>query len=84
EWKKLIELVGIHYHRFYIFITIDHQLSNQEYRVCILSRLQFETSEIATLLGTSLPAISNARKSIAAKLFQLESAIDLDTELMKL
>ena len=26
----------------------------------------------------------NARKSIAAKLFQLESAIDLDTELMKL
>ena len=26
----------------------------------------------------------NARKSIAAKLFQLESAIDLDTELMEL
>ena len=84
EWKKLIELVGIHYHRFYIFITIDHQLSNQEYRVCILSRLQFETSEIATLLGTSLPAVSNARKSIAAKLFQLGSAIGLDAKLMEL
>ena len=84
EWKRLIELVGIHYHRFYLFITINHQLSNQEYRVCILSRLQFETSEIATLLGTSLPAVSNARKSIAAKLFQLESAIGLDAKLMEL
>ena len=84
EWKRLIELVGIHYHRFYLFITIDHQLSNQEYRVCILSRLQFETSEIATLLGTSLSAISNARRSIAAKLFHLESAIGLDSKLMEL
>ena len=84
EWKALIELVGIHYHRFYLFITINHQLSNQEYRVCILSRLQFETSEIATLLGTSLPAVSNARKSIAAKLFQLGSAIGLDAKLMEL
>jgi len=77
-------LIGIHYHRFYLFITIDHQLSNQEYRVCILSRLQFETSEIATLLGTSMPAVSNARRSIAAKLFQLESAIGLDAKLMEL
>ena len=84
EWKTLIELVGIHYHRFYLFITIDHQLSNQEYRVCILSRLQFETSEIATLLGTSLPAVSNARRSIAAKLFHLESAIGLDAKLTEL
>ena len=84
EWKRLIELVGIHYHRFYLFITINRQLSNQEYRVCILSRLQFETSEIATLLGTSLPAVSNARKSIAAKLFQLGSAIGLDAKLMEL
>ena len=84
EWKTLIELIGIHYHHFYLFITIDHQLSNQEYRVCILSRLQFETSEIATLLGTSMPAVSNARRSIAAKLFQLESAIGLDAKLMEL
>ena len=84
EWKKLIELVGIYDHRFYLFITIEHQLSNQEYRVCILSRLQFEPSEIASLLGTSLPAVSNARKSIAAKLFQLESAIGLDAKLMEL
>ena len=84
EWKALIGLVGIHYHRLYLFITIDHQLSNQEYKVCILSRLQFETSEIAVLLGTSLPTISNARKSIAAKLFHLESAISLDAKLMEL
>ena len=84
EWKALIGLLGIHYHRLYLFITIDHQLSNQEYKVCILSRLQFETSEIAVLLGTSLPTVSNARKSIAAKLFHLESAIGLDAKLMEL
>lgn len=81
EWKTLIELVGIHYHRFYLLITTEHKLSNQEYKICILSRLKFDVSEISMLLNTSMSSISNARKSIARKLFNLDSAIGLDNRL---
>ena len=84
EWKALIEQVRIHYPRFYLYITTEHSLSTQEYRISLLSRLQFETSEMSTLLDTSSSTVSNARKRIAAKLFHVESAADLDAKLLEL
>lgn len=84
EWKALIEQVRIHYPRFYLYITTEHSLSTQEYRISLLSRLQFETSEMSTLLDTSSSTVSNARKHIAAKLFHVESAADLDAKLLEL
>ena len=84
EWKVLIGMMRFHYPQFFLFVTTEHQLSQQEYRICMLSRLSFEPSAIATLLGTSLPTVSNARKRIAGKLFQLDSASTLDEKLKEL
>ena len=84
EWKWLTEMVRLHYPQFYRFVTMENALSQQEYKISLLSRLQFDTSEIATLLGTSLPTVSNARKRIAKKLFQLDSATLLDERIAEL
>ena len=68
-----------------VFIQdVRHVFSLSPVRGSLLSRLQFETSEMSTLLDTSSSTVSNARKRIAAKLFHVESAADLDAKLLEL
>lgn len=81
EWILLTDMLKKQYPHFFSFITTEKSLSQQEYKICLLSRLQFDTSEIATLIGTSAPTVSNARKRLAVKLFQIESATLLDEKL---
>ena len=82
EWKKLEVAVRLYHPRFYLFIKDNHRLSRLEFKVCILSRLHFEKMEMATLLGVRKQSVTNARASLAKKLFNLGSAYDLDANLL--
>ena len=84
EWKMMRQAVQQCYPSFYLTITTQYQLSDQELKVCILSRLQFDVKEMATLLNTSIGSISNARQSIAKKIFDISSAMRLDQKLAEL
>ena len=46
-----------------------HQLSIQEYKVCVLLRLKISNQAIANLLGVSAPYVSQVSKNILKKLF---------------
>ena len=81
EWKQMEEAVRLYHPRFYLFITEEHRLSKLELKVCILSRLRFEKMEMATLLNVHKQSVTNARTSLAKKLFSLSSAYDLDSNL---
>ena len=72
EWKELLNVIQQYHSNLFTYTTEKHKLPKQQFKVCILSRLYFETQEIAVLLGTSPQTISNTRKKIAKKLFDLD------------
>ena len=84
EWNMLAEMMRIHYPEFHAFITEKNHFTTQKYRICILSRLNFDVCEMATLLQTSPTTISNARRLISMKLFKLSSSNSLNENLQKL
>ncbi|MBQ7420605.1 MAG: hypothetical protein IJV27_00435 [Prevotella sp.] len=84
EWEMLIEVIRLHYPTFFAYITVKYHLSKQKYRICILSRLSFNVSEMSTLLQTSPTTISNARIAISKTLFNIGSSNGLNERLAKL
>ena len=69
---------------FYSKVTDINKLSYREKRISILTLLSFSSSEIITLLQTTSQIVSNAKRSINTKLFNEESARNLDRNLKKL
>lgn len=54
-------------------------MSDQEYRMCLLIRLGFGITEIASLLNRSKGAMSLARKRLYIKMFGKDGyAVDID------
>ena len=84
EWNKLSKAMKLNHPHFYLYTSVEHHLAPQEYQVCMLSYLNFEIVEMATLLGTSKQSVTNARASVAKKLFGKEKASILNECLKKL
>ena len=83
EWTVLEEtLMAIHPH-FFLFLQ-KHKLSDLKAKVCILSYLGYNNTEIATLSGANQGSITNARTAIARDLFNLSSARELNRYLNEL
>lgn len=74
EWKDLVYVIRQEIPLFYMRVMKSTALSEQEKYICILSRLEFHSSDMAYLLGTSPQNISNARNSINNKLFSEKTA----------
>ena len=77
EWSRLTETIRTYHPSLYLFIH-KNSLSELKYKVCILSYLGFDNTEISTLTNASLNSISNARTALARDLFNLKSARDLN------
>lgn len=84
EWDKMTEMVRLCHTSFYLFIMSEKKLTSRELRVCILSRLQFSISEIATLIDSSEENVTNIRRLIAKKLFGMSSSKGLSQKLTDL
>ena len=83
EWADLEDsLMAIH-PQFFLYLQ-KHKLSDLKTKVCILSYLGFNNTEIATLSGAYQGSITNARTAIARDLFNLKSARDLNRHLNEL
>ena len=77
EWTRLTEAIRTSHPSLYLFIH-KNNLSELKYKVCILSYLGFDNTEISTLTKASLNSISNARTALARELFNLRSARELN------
>ena len=84
EWKDLLTVIQQYHHNLYAYIADKHHLPKQQFKVCILSRLRFETQEMSTLLDTSPQTISNTRNKIAKRLFDLNDLALLNDRLAAL
>ena len=85
QWQSLHATVSKHLPDFYSEITkTQHHLTEKEINVCILIKLRFIPTEIATLLDLTKQRISNIRRSINHKLFHEEVAKTLDSNIRRL
>lgn len=85
QWQSLHATVSKHLPDFYSEITKpQHHLTEKEINVCILIKLRFIPTEIATLLDLTKQRISNMRRSINHKLFREEVAKTLDSNIRRL
>ncbi len=63
----------------------NRALSQREIRICILIRLGFSASEISILLGISPQVLSNSKRTILKKLFEIEGkASDLNNYILSM
>ena len=85
QWQSLHATVSKHLPDFYSEITKpQHHLTEKEINVCILIKLRFIPTEIATLLDLTKQRVSNMRRSINHKLFREEVAKTLDSNIHRL
>ena len=85
QWQSLHATVSKHLPDFYSEITKpQHHLTEKEINVCILIKLRFIPTEIATLLDLTKQRVSNMRRSINHKLFREEAAKTLDSNIRRL
>ena len=85
QWQALHTTVSEHLPEFYEEVTkSQHHLTEKEVNVCILIKLRFIPTEIATLLDITKQRVSNIRRSINHKLFHEEVAKTLDSNIRRL
>lgn len=79
EWKELDELVNKYYFDFKITLYRICKLSEIEYRICLLLKVGFTLSDMATILHREPSTLSMARKRLYKKLFHKDGkAEELD------
>lgn len=79
EWKELDELVNKYYFDFKITLYRICKLSEIEYRICLLLKVGFNLSDMATILHREPSTLSMARKRLYKKLFHKDGkAEELD------
>ena len=82
DWEALLDQIKLCIPSFYNFLISNHSLTPQEFRVCILTRLNFSNKEIATILKTGTQNIPNAKKRANNKLFSEDTAQTLQRNLL--
>lgn len=69
EWKELDEMINREIIDFKTNLYSYYNISPHEYHICMLIRLEFSPTDIATLLGCTTSAVSKARKRLQEKFF---------------
>ena len=86
EWQELNKLVIETLPNFYNFISSKkHNLNNNEFKICILRRLDFTPKTIAYMLNLSPSSITKIRNNMSKKLFgEEDNSKEFDKMLMQL
>ena len=85
EWRSLNKFALYNLGTFLDSICDEKaNLTENEIRVCILSRLQFITSEMAVLLDLSKQRITNIKANANKKLFNMTGAHTFNTNINRL
>ena len=85
QWQALHATVSKYHPNFYKEVNNpQHHLTEKEVNVCMLIKLRFIPTEIATLLDLTKQRVSNMRRSINHKLFHEEAAKTLDSNIRRL
>lgn len=72
EWKELDEVMNKEIPDFKTNLYSYYNISQHEYHICMLIRLEFSPTDMAMLLGCTTSAVSKARKRLQEKFFSDE------------
>ncbi|MBP3829693.1 MAG: hypothetical protein ILA06_05245 [Bacteroidaceae bacterium] len=84
EWKALEKAIKREHLSCYIAIEGQDILTPQEKKVALLSRIDLQTQEMATIIGCSYQSVSNSRSSISKKLFNSDETSKINKKLKAL
>ena len=85
EWQDLQGVVEKSLPEFYAKLAAtESQLTDQEWKVCLLVKLNFIPSELTVLLGLSKQRVTNIRTNLNKKLFGESGSRTFDVNLHKL
>ena len=85
EWKDLQGIVEKSLPEFYAKLSANEaQLTDQEWKVCLLVKLNFIPSELTVLLNLSKQRVTNIRTHLNQKLFGESGSRTFDSNLHKL
>lgn len=82
EWDDLEKTIRKLMEEFYSKMeTYKLQLTDQEFKVCILIRLKFSSTDISNLLGISQQRVTNIKSNINVKLFHQKGSRSLNANI---
>lgn len=74
DWNEMNKIFAHHFPSYHSFIHDDNQLSPEQYRLAILVRLGFSSSEIGILMGKDKQRITNIKTAINQKIWSEKGA----------
>lgn len=83
EWQMLISKFRIYYSGYCSFLSSNNNLTDDQYKVCMLMALNFRESEIALLLGVDSARVNRLKLQINEKLFSKKDSKSLRHNLSK-
>lgn len=78
EWKDLQKLIEANLPAFWQRMSLFDGILDDEFRICLLTRLSFSPSQIASLLGISKQSVTNKRKKLVLLLFKSDNLKKFD------
>ena len=84
EWKDLQKLVEANLPAFWQRMSLFDGILDDEFRICLLTRLSFSPSQIASLLGISKQSVTNKRKKLVLLLFKSDNIKKFDALIKEL
>ena len=84
ELQELRRTAGLYLPRFLeILQSLDYPLQKRDLSICILIKIKFSPSEICTLIQISSQALSNLRKRLLKRLFNVDGSSILFDEMIQ-
>ncbi len=84
EWKDLQNLVEANLPAFWQRMSLFDGILDDEFRICLLTRLSFSPSQIVSLLGISKQSVTNKRKKLVLLLFKSDNIKKFDALIKEL
>lgn len=84
EWKDLQKLIEANLPAFWQRMSLFDGILDDEFRICLLTRLSFSPSQIASLLGISKQSVTNKRKKLVLLLFKSDNIKKFDALIKEL
>ena len=84
DWIDLRKMIKNRFPKLYSLLSQSPLIADMEFKVCVLTYLGFKTGEIAVILNSSMPSVSNTKASACKKLFNKGTAASLYCELSRL
>lgn len=77
DWRQCIKTFRDHFPSYYSFITNGHALTDDQFRICMMVRLNYRESEMAFFMNTDKQRINRIKLQVNSKIFGIQNSSSL-------